>query len=559
MRTYSGGGGPHPARLLPRLTIDWTGSGGDALAGVCGRYIEHRFDLLGSGWTEVAYGRTYRGSEGQRFPPGEPMTPDRSGAWLGRRVNPANLAHAKRAWALVSPSYQPIDWHVDYKSGYRWASTDWYLDVAYGSVLGADVKAPWELARGQHLPRLALAYGAAASGDPRFLPAVRYMTEVTDQLLDFIATNPPRYGVNWRCTMDVGIRLANWLVTYDLLRSYGAELDPAFTALFTASVVDHARFIENNLEWHPVFRSNHYLADICGLAFAAAYLKAGTEGHGPSEVEDWWATATRELAAETALQFHPDGGNKEASVCYHRLSAEMVVYATAVLSGAGAGSTWRQPQHAAIERALGFTAWVTKDGGSVPQIGDNDSGRFLALAPLATAMTVAQAKARWANLDGYDELPDTAVHWAADALDHRSLLVAGEALLGAPPADAFAHVLSAELDWATGAHGRTNHDDPGAGTRPVIESCRRRWRGAAVPVGDLPGGGPARLSVKALEAAGGHDVMRWRIEPGRKGGSLRAGMEAVAFPDFGILCAPLAEAVPSRTLRARRAGGFGWS
>ena len=76
--------------------------------------------------------------------PGDPVTPDQAGAWLGSRVNPSNLAHAKRAWALVSPGYQPIDWHVDYKSGYRWASTDWYLDVPYGSVLGADVKAPWE-------------------------------------------------------------------------------------------------------------------------------------------------------------------------------------------------------------------------------------------------------------------------------------------------------------------------------------------------------------------------------------------------------------------------------
>ena len=361
------------------------------------------------------------------------------------------------------------------------------------------------------------------------------MTEVTDQILDFIATNPPRYGVNWRCTMDVGIRLANWLVTCDLLRSYGAELDPTFLALLTAAAVDHARFIVNNLEWHPVFRSNHYLADICGLAFAAAYLKANAEGRGPSEVDGWWATATRELAVETSLQFYPDGGNKEASVCYHRLSAEMVVYATGVLSSTGAGNTWRQRQHAAIERALGFTAWVTKDSGSVPQIGDNDSGRFLALAPLPTAMTVAQARARWANLDGYDELPDTAVHWAAETLDHASLLVAGEALLVAGPADAFANVLSAELSWTAGGHGRTDHDgSPGARTKSVIAACRRRWRGAAVAVDDGPGKARDRLGVKALEAAGTHDVLRWRIEPGRNGGSLREGMEAVAFPDFGI-------------------------
>ncbi len=535
MRTYSDGAGLQLARVLPQLDIDWTGSSGDALAGVCGRYVEHRFDLLGSGWTEVTYGRNYRGTEGHRFGPGSPVTADPAGAWLVCRVNPANLAHAKRVWALVGPGYEPIDWHVDYKSGFRWPTTDWYLDVAYGSVLGADVKAPWELARSQHLPRLALAYGAAAAGDPRFLPPLVYMNEVTDQILDFIATNPPRYGVNWRCTMDVGIRVANWLVACDLLQSYGAQLDGRFMAVLTAAVVDHARFIVNNLEWHPLFRSNHYLADICGLAFAAAYLSPSPESNKPSELEGWRAKATQELASETALQFYPDGGNKEASVCYHRLSAEMVVYTTALLCSTGAGDAWRQRQHAAIERALGFTAWVTKDSGSVPQVGDNDSGRFLALAPLPTAMTVAQAKARWANLDGYDELADTDVHWAAQALDHTPLLVAGEALLGAPRGGSFAKVLSAELSWAAGADGATSRDGAlGAGTKKVIDTCRRRWRGAGVPLGDGHSSVSDQLGVNALEAAGGHDVVRWKIVPADNGESLLEGMQEVAFPDFGI-------------------------
>ncbi len=145
-----------------------------------------------------------------------------------------------------------------------------------------------------------------------------------DRILDFIATNPPRFGVNWRCTMDVGIRVANWVVAYDILQAYGARLDSGFLAVLARSVAEHTLFIATNLEWHPVFRSNHYLADICGLAFAAAYLEDARSGRRPPQAERWFSIAVRELAAETDSQFYLDGANKEASVCYHRLSSEMV-------------------------------------------------------------------------------------------------------------------------------------------------------------------------------------------------------------------------------------------
>ena len=511
------------ATALPALELEWTGSASDAWAGVCRHYLQHRFDLLGSGWTLVAYGRTYRGTEGRRFAAGPSVYPDAAGAWLEGRVNNSNIPREAKS-ALVSKGYQPIDWHVDFKSGYRWPSTTWYRDVVYGSVPGADVKVPWELARAQHLPRLAIAYGAASKGDARFLPAERYLSEVRDQILDFIATNPPRYGVNWRCTMDVGIRVANWVVACDILRSHGAGLGSKFLAVLATSVAEHARFIAANLEWRPVFRSNHYLADICGLAFAAAYLEDAGSERRPPDADRWLAMAARELAAETESQFNPDGSNKEASVSYHRLSSEMVMYTTALLSDVGATPEWTKRQLALIERALGFTAWVVKDGREAPQIGDNDSGRFFALAPSPKAMTVAEAKKRWANLEGYDELAEDDVYWAHDTLDHSPLMVAGEALLVSKPARRLGQVISAELSWSAGM-GCTAAAD-------AVVKCRRRWRGAPLPIGTGPEGPRSGLEVSALEGAGTHDIVRWRIDPGS--GVLTEGLDAVGFPDFGL-------------------------
>jgi hypothetical protein len=463
----------------------------------------------------------YRGMAGNRFPAGAPAAPDPAGKWLEGHVNQSNLPRARTAWGLVSASYRPIDWHVDFKSGYRWPSRTWYRDVEYGSVPGADVKVPWELARGQHLPRLALAYGASLHGDPRFLAPERYLSEVQDQILDFIATNPPRYGVNWRCTMDVGIRVANWVVATDILRSYEADLRRGFLTLLATSVADHARFIAANLEWHPVFRSNHYMANICGLAFAAAYLEDERANRRPPDAARWLTMAIRELRAETEAQFHPDGGNKEASVCYHRLTTEMVVYTTALLSGVGVVLDWRERQLEVVKRALGFTAWLMKDGGDVPQLGDNDSGRFLAFTPLPTAITVAEAKKRWANLEGYVELDDGDVYWAHDGLDHRHLLIAGDALIGSGTEEGLGQVLTAELSLSSGG-----------GVDAAVDRCRRRWRGAPGPVRSASAGPADRPDVAALDRGGAHDVVEWRMEPG--GNRLTERLEAVSFPDFGI-------------------------
>jgi hypothetical protein len=370
------------------------------------RYLEHRFDLLGSGWVEVAYGTACAGTLGRRFPPGPAVAPDPEGAWLARIVNPANAEESARLWRGVSPGYRPIDWQLDFKSGFRYGAHAWHRRTGYVEVPGADIKVPWELSRMQHLPVLAAAFGFAAAGNPGFRPAEAYAREFQDQILDFIAANPPAYGVNWVCTMDVGIRVANWVVGRDLMLGAGARFPESFERALARSVLEHGRFIIRNLEWSDGLRGNHYLADIVGLLFAAAYLPSSPETDG------WLLFSAREFIAEFGLQFGEDGGNFEASTCYHRLSAEMSVYATALLLGLPEGrlAALRSPTAAMakglprffvfgplafhaypgagerpvppwmlerLAKAAGFIVSVLKPDGRMPQFGDNDSGRFL--------------------------------------------------------------------------------------------------------------------------------------------------------------------------------------
>jgi len=458
-------------------------------------YLAHRFDLLGSGWVQVKHGMECLGVEGHRYTMGYGVGADSQGHWLLGRINPANLADSQRIWQLIDRDYTPIDWHLDFKSGYRWSEDTWYLDIPYGQQVGVDVKVPWELARMQHLPQLAWAYALAEKGETGFYPHQIYAREFRNQVLDFIATNPPRFGVNWCCTMDVGIRVANWLVTYDLFRASGAEFDAQFEAEFRRSVYQHGLHIINNLEWSPELRSNHYLANIVGLLFVAAYLPR------TPVTDNWLAFAIQELIAEVECQFYPDGANFEASTSYHRLSAEMVTYATALVLGLGlfekpgfcfvprndaesgdcfvpgndaqsgdcfvpgndaqsgdcfvpgndaesgdcfvprndaesgdcfvprndaeSGDCFVPGNDAQrLEKMAEFTMHVTKPNDRIPQIGDNDSGRFLKLQPVYHQLSVAEAKTRYANLAGYTELPDDAVYWDEDILDHRHLVAA---------------------------------------------------------------------------------------------------------------------------------------
>lgn len=414
---------PSLATILPDLTQ---------------RYLDHRFDLLGSGWAKVHYGLSAPGLNGHRFPAAPAVVADREGRWLAGHVTAANLAKAQSLWRLIEGDYAPIDWQIDFKSGFRWNSARHFTDLSFGDVEGADVKVPWELARLQHLPQLATAHLLAKAGMPGFLPPEKYSGEVRNLILDFIAANPPRFGVNWVCPMDVGIRAANMLLAVDLLRAGGFLLDAAFEEAVARAALEHGRHITRHLEWSPTPRSNHYLADIAGVLFCALYLPSS------DETDAWLDFAAHQLDAEIIAQFLPDGGNFEGSTNYHRLSAELALFSAAGLMGAAPDTTafdrgarhgltvrpslgqgaarscvladsTRLPLSAeAVERlarALACVRFWSKPDGRPPQIGDTDSGRLFKLHPPL--------------VPGAPDLQE-------DMLDHRALSSLDEALFGGP-------------------------------------------------------------------------------------------------------------------------------
>lgn len=389
---------------------------------LCEEAMRHQFDLLGSGLVHVNYNLDAKGIEGHRFEMKcgrKAADSQRSGmlALLRQALefvgiesdSDRNLAKALeiRPASRSGDTYDPIDWHLDFKSGYRWNQGTWYRDNPYGRKPGVDIKVPWELSRFQHTAWMGLSATLAGMHDN----PVRWKgigEEWALQVLDWIVSNPVRYGVNWRSAMDVSIRAVNWIWGLAIFRGHPA-LSPAVRWCMTRSLYRHGLHIENHLDYWPcVPTSNHYLADIVGLLHIAAAFPEFAESNR------WVAFCLQELVSEMGRTVYPDGASYEASTCYHRLVTEMFLCGTLLALRLPAQRRmrikdfdWRkqpvkprlQPysqQQYDLDRPEIFPSWyfsrlermaeficdLTKPNGRVPIFGDNDNGRLVKLTPV---------------------------------------------------------------------------------------------------------------------------------------------------------------------------------
>lgn len=270
-----------------------------------------------------------------------------------------------------------IDWHCDFKTGYRWNPHTFYDDIEIPQGK-ADIKVPWELSRFQHLIPLGIAYNLTKDK--------KYTREFVDEVIDWIAQNPLGHGVNWRCAMDVAIRASNWIAAYDYFKDSG-ELSDAFREKFTKNLYLHGKHIRWNLEkgWRGL-TSNHYLSDIAGLVYLGMFFRNAKPGR------KWLGFGVRELKKEMRKQVYDDGCDFEASTCYHRLVLELFFYCTLLVVINDQSFTGENHKETAekcfgkvyterLYKMFDAVCYLLKPNGKMPQIGDNDSGQFFKFYP----------------------------------------------------------------------------------------------------------------------------------------------------------------------------------
>src|SRR5262249_12326327 len=140
----------------------------------------------------------------------------------------------------------------------------------------------------------------------------RFAFEIGRQLDDFVEANPTGVGVNWTCTMDVGLRAVSWAMGLELVRD-SRSLDAAFWARAYEALFDHGVFIRNNLENTYEVTSNHFLSNLIGLLFLGAVFADLPQG------VEWLSFSRAALEREMTVQVLPDGADYESSIPYHRL------------------------------------------------------------------------------------------------------------------------------------------------------------------------------------------------------------------------------------------------
>jgi hypothetical protein len=174
------------------------------------------------------------------------------------------------------------------------------IDYRDERVVG-NIKYLWEANRHLHLATLAQA--SALTGDPRYAQAIR------TQVDSWIEQCPMGRGPYWCSSLELGIRLINWSIAWQLIGGSRARLfadadGEAFRERWLKSIFEQARVIVGNLSRFSS-ANNHLIGEAAGVYVAASTWPLWEPMRG-------WGERCREILEEEChKQNAPDGGNRE--------------------------------------------------------------------------------------------------------------------------------------------------------------------------------------------------------------------------------------------------------
>jgi len=305
-------------------------------------------------------------------------------------VPPPDLAHASRPWvhALAKVdaarylaaaeriaagrfdlfALQDVElgsrprWNCDPKTGVQ-------APLSFGKLLDCrnprrvgDIKYLWELNRHLHIVTLAQAY--ALSGDARYFGVIRRHLE------SWFDDCPYGKGPNWSSALELGIRLINWSVAWQLLGGASSPVfqdgeGARFMRRWLDAVFQHAQFVHGHFSLYSS-ANNHLVGEAAGLFVAAL-----TWPHWP-QARAWLAEAKAILEREALLQNAPDGVNREQAVSYQQFELDLLLHS--LLAARANGRKFSAAFESRIEAMIEYLASVMDAGGNIPMFGDSDDG-----------------------------------------------------------------------------------------------------------------------------------------------------------------------------------------
>src|SRR6267142_132853 len=303
----------------------------------------------------------------------------------------------------------PPRWNCDPKTGVE-------APLSFGKLLDyrnprrvGDIKYLWELNRHLHIVTLAQAY--ALSGDARYFRVIRRHLE------SWFDDCPYRMGPNWSSALELGIRLINWSVAWQLLGGASSPLfqdgeGARFRRQWLDAVFQHAHVVQGHFSLYSS-ANNHLIGEAAGLFVAAL-----TWPHWP-QARAWLAEAKAILEREVLLQNAPDGVNREQAVSYQQFELDLLLLT--LLAGKANRHWFSVAYEARFEAMLEYVASIMDRGGNVPMLGDADDGLVVNLAQGSNFCRYRSLLATGAILFGRDDFG-----FKAGALDDKTRWLIGK-------------------------------------------------------------------------------------------------------------------------------------
>lgn len=241
------------------------------------------------------------------------------------------------------------------------------LDYRDPQLVG-DIKYLWEPNR--HLQLVSVAQAYALSGDRRYLEGLaKLFTAWLEQC-------PYPLGPNWTSSLELGIRLINWSIVWQLI---GGAKSPIFEEdcgrclreRWLRSIYQHCHFINGHWSRYSS-ANNHLIGEAAGLFVASVTWPCWCQ------TSKWKERSYHILLAEALKQNAEDGVNREQAVSYQQFVLDFLILAGLAARAEGNDFPTRYWQR--IEKMLEYLASIMDVAGNMPMIGDADDGYVVALA-----------------------------------------------------------------------------------------------------------------------------------------------------------------------------------
>ncbi|MBN2524261.1 MAG: alginate lyase family protein [Bacteroidales bacterium] len=211
-------------------------------------------------------------------------------------------------------SIRLFDLQIPLKNKYNW-HFDPYSKLEFPKVFSKKIntrgfnnmsaKHVWELNRMQFLPQIALKF--RVTGDKKYLDLIK------DLMLSWIDDNPYMIGINWYSNIELGLRLINWAITWDILdiqsiTGKSKSFDHFITQKWFPVIYAHCKRIRQSLSRFSS-ANNHLVAELAGLFVASSFWHFKESGK-------WKKFSKSELEKEIIKQHSKHGINLEETSGY---------------------------------------------------------------------------------------------------------------------------------------------------------------------------------------------------------------------------------------------------